>query len=89
MVQSSIPIEDEIAETLIKEIQQEIDEGVMLSLLVECGWTKVPYYFTNSDHAVDVMMWLDDTPRKNWKRLNGSFVFKNKKDAEWFILRWL
>lgn len=89
MVQSNISLKDELTETLSNEISKEIDEGIMLSLLVECGWTKVPYRFTSSDHAVDVMMWLDDTPRKNWLRLSGSFIFKNKKDAEWFILRWL
>jgi hypothetical protein len=89
MVQSGVSLEDELMETLAKEIAQEIDDGVMLDILVKGGWTKVPYHFTNSNHAVDVMMWLDDTKRDNWQRLCGSFVFKNKKDAEWFMLRWL
>ena len=89
MVQSNVSLEDEIMETLSKNIQQEMDQSVMLEILVECGWTKVPYHFTSSHHAVDVMMWLDDTLRDNWQRLSGSFIFKDKKDAEWFMLRWL
>lgn len=89
MVQSGVSVEDEVMETLTRDIQKEIDQGVMLEILVQSGWTKVPYHFINGDHAVDVMMWLENTPKKNWKRLSGSFVFKKACNAEWFLLRWV
>lgn len=82
-------IEDEIADTLVKEIQKEIDEGIMLSLLVEEGWTKVSFRDYNTQKVIDMDKYCKQNFKKNqWLILNGHFVFRKKQDAEWFILRW-
>ena len=74
---------------LATEIQKEIDEGVLLSVLVEGGWTKVQFKYYDVKHAVNVMDWCTLNVKENqWKRLADSFVFRKKEDAEWFILRW-
>lgn len=83
-------LEEAIADQLAKEISKEIDNEIMLSLLVDSGWVEVKLLYKDRDHVVDVMTWIGDHFKKNqWTRLNNSFVFREKKDAEWFILRWV
>lgn len=78
-----------LATTAAKEIEKQIDEGVMLDVLVEGGWTKVEFYFTSNKQAVDIKNWCGENFKKNqWQRLQQFFVFRKKQDAEWFILRW-
>ena len=82
-------LEEQIGSVLAQEIQKEIDERVLLSILVEGGWTRVPFHFNNNTQAVDITEWCDKHIKpKQWERLSDSFVFCKKKDAEWFILRW-
>lgn len=83
-------LEDEVATILANEIQQEIDQSIMLHMLVEIGWTKVEFSAKDKDHATDVVLWIGSHCKKNtWSRLGSCYIFKNKKDAEWFILKWL
>lgn len=72
-----------------KEIAKEIDEGIMSNILTETGWTPVEYYFKNNTEAVDINKWLNETCTSDWYRLGSDYVFEDKKDAEWFILRWI
>lgn len=81
-------LEEELTEILAKEIQKEIDEGIMSNILVETGWTSVQYYYKSNKEAVDIAIWLEDNCQSKWRRLGSDFVFENTKDAEWFILRW-
>ena len=83
-------IDDELVKTLMDQIQKEMDEDIMRKVYIEQGWTEIVFKYKNPKHAVDIMDWCWVTFTQNqWKRLGGSFVFKNKKDAEWFLLRWL
>lgn len=89
-ITSSDILAEEYAGMLADEIQKEIDESIMLDMLVWQGWTKVPLHYHNAKHAVDVIDWcIANLPENKWKRLSDSYVFCNKQDAEWFILRWL
>lgn len=82
-------LEDTMAEVLANEIQKEIDQSIMLDMLVSTGWTKVEFSAKDKDHATDIILWLGSHCKKNtWSRLGTCYVFKNKKDAEWFVLRW-
>lgn len=69
-----------------KEMQKSIDDGVMHSLLIDCGWTSVEFKdFPNKE----ILDWCDKTFKKNqWHSGYGYFIFRKKKHAEWFILRW-
>lgn len=82
-------LDNSYAEIMAEEIQKEIDESILADLLVLGGWTKVPFYYINAKQAIDIIDWcVENFDVSNWKRVSGSFVFRNKKDAEWFILRW-
>lgn len=86
--------EEEMMDIMAEEIRKEIDEGIMASMLIETGWTPVHFTFRDSAHAADVSYWLwenfweKDKPN-TWARYGNDYLFKDKKDAEWFILRWL
>lgn len=83
-------MDDELVKILMEEIRKEIDEDIMRRLYLENGWTEVVFTYKNSKQAVDIIDWCVETLTENqWKRLSGSFVFRDKKDAEWFLLRWL
>lgn len=83
-------IDDELVKTLMDEIQREIDEDIMRKVYIENGWTEVKFDYTSNKQAVDIIDWCTETlPENQWQRLGGSFVFKDPKDAEWFLLRWL
>ena len=79
-----LDIEDYVA----KEIAREIDESLMASILTETGWTKVIYRYKNNQQAVDITDWLMENCSDKFQRLGSEYYFKDKKDAEWFILRW-
>ena len=100
MVQSKISVtlekddnpglDADLVKEVMEKIQREIDDEIMRKLYIENGWTQIKFRYNNPKHAVDIMDWCVETFTLNeWKRLNGYFVFRNKKDAEWFLLRWL
>ena len=81
---------DTILKEKLDEMQNSIDNDVMRALLVEGGWTQVEFRYKDRDHVVDVQSWCATTFKENsWTRLNEYYVFRKKKDAEWFMLRWL
>lgn len=90
-IDDDVNYSDDLVVDLAKEIQEELDNEMMISLLVQSGWTNVPFKYKTLQHAVDVMDWctVNFETAGLWQRLNGSFVFSRKEDAEWFILRWL
>lgn len=71
-------------------LAKQIDDEVMGKVLVDGGWTKVSFMYTNNKHAVDVQDWcMENLTDKQWMKLSDSYIFRKKKEAEWFILRWL
>ena len=82
-------LEDDIADTLAKQISKEIDDGIMALMLTETGWTPVQYYFKDNHHANDVTFWLLENCKGKWRRLGSEYLFEDAKEAEWFILRWI
>ena len=73
-----------------KAVQYEMDWQIIADVLVRGGWTsiKLNRYHTNKE-AVDIKLWLEQNCTGEWKNLSTRYIFKNKKDAEWFSLRWL
>lgn len=83
-------LEDELATILVQEVQKEIDESIILDFLVDGGWTEITHKFYKTDQLLEVTDWCEKTLTKNqWRYLAGSFVIRDKKEVEWFILRWL
>jgi hypothetical protein len=81
--------EEEMMDIMAEEIRKEIDEGIISNILVESGWTPVKFYFKNGPQATDIQIWLAGTCTGDYRRLGSDYVFENKQDAEWFMLRWL
>ena len=81
-------LQDEIMTNIAKQMQQDIDDGIMSNILIETGWTPVQFYFKNNKQAVDIILWLNRNCKNNWQRLGSNYLFKYRQDAEWFILRW-
>ena len=84
---------NEVIDRVVKEaadqLQKSIDEGILLDLLVDGGWTKFPYEIYNTSKAIEMAKYCKNTFKQDqWEILNGHFVFREKKDAEWFVLRW-
>lgn len=81
-------LEDEMFDEIGKQIAKEIDEGIISNILVETGWTPVKHIFQNGNQAVDIQIWLAGTCNGNYRRVGSDYLFEDKQDAEWFILRW-
>jgi hypothetical protein len=82
-------IEHEYLEKLSKDLADEIDFGVLTTLLVECGWTKVELpRFSSRFHAIDIDIWIEQNCSGYIKSFGSTFVFEKSKDATFFILRW-
>ena len=84
-----ISIEQQLSDILAKEIANEIDREVLWSMLKESGWHRVMISrFQDNLHAVDISIWLEEQCQGAYERNGRDFIFKNEKDATWFILRW-
>jgi hypothetical protein len=81
-------LQDKIISDIAKQMQQDIDEGMMSTIFLADGWTPVQFYFKNNNQAVDIILWLNRNCKNNWQRLGSNYLFKYRHDAEWFILRW-
>jgi hypothetical protein len=83
-------LEDEIAENLAKEMSDEIDFGIMKELLVESGWYVIELLTLGSrEQSIDIKNWVTKNCKKGFVSRGKTFIFKSKKEAEWFSLRWL
>ena len=81
--------EQELYDNLAREIAREMDEGILSNILVANGWTPVEFHFNDNFQAVDINNWLNEQCKGQWTRYGSDYLFKDKQDAEWFILRWL
>jgi hypothetical protein len=87
-----MPLEDEIAESISRQIAEEIDGEIMADLLVEIGWTQVACkkYKYEEQHN-EIKAWLAENCQGQYRRLrlNMRFIFEDSADAAMFALRWL
>ena len=89
-VYNHIQLEKQIMQEMADKFQKKIDFDLMVDLIYD-KWTKVelPGY-TSIQHEKDVQDWLKKHCKKSTYDFNETtFVFKFRKNAEWFILRWL
>ena len=82
--------QERLMDEAARDMSRHIDESILMDALVEGGWTKVDFYFYSNEQAVDMKDWCRENCTNNqWKHLAGAFIFRKKKEAEWFMLRWL
>lgn len=79
----------EIADTLMKEIQEEIDWGIIVDLLSASGWTLVEIQHENYvKNQTEIDSWVAISCKDEYKNRMNSWLFKSKDEAAWFMLRW-
>jgi hypothetical protein len=76
---------DEAAERLSKDIDFE----VMMSVMIESGWTKVVLNPMTWEDSYAVDEWVSKNVKGNFDTRGLVWIFKDPKDATWFKLRWL
>ncbi len=88
---TNINVEDEIVLAMSREIQEEIDFGVMSAMLTKSGWhtVKLSNPITRSQWR-EMECWAEKeqvTARGVYKR-GDTWLFKSKDDAIMFRLTW-
>lgn len=78
-------LEEEITQTLGKEIAKEIDNGILYDLMKSYGWNEVT--ISGTVHA-DIIKWCVENCQGPFRQYNNHFIFEEAKDATWFALRW-
>jgi len=83
-------LEEQIAEDMAREMSEEIDFDVMKDLLTESGWYTVQLLTLGSrEKSIDIKDWVTKNCKRGFVSRGRTFIFKSKKEAEWFSLRWL
>jgi hypothetical protein len=89
---------DRMAEDMAREIDKELLDDLMTTVLVDDGWTrtKVDPAFTDvgmlsgryEEWYTKTAEWIHKNAQGDYKLLKGQWLFKDPKDATMFILRW-
>lgn len=79
-------IEQQMMERVSRDIAESIDWQIISDIFTAGGWTTV---MMDKDFCeTSVTEWLDVTCKNRWRRYKNHFMFKNNKDATWFVIRW-
>ena len=82
-------LEQEISDDISNDIRKEFDEAIMFSILKECGWTQVNLpRFIDNNHAIDILYWLKDNIKNDYRQNGRCYIFEQECDAILFSLRW-
>ena len=87
----TVDVQQEMMDVLAKEIQEEIDWGMMLEIMKATGWTHVqmPWPGTmNSGRAHEIKEWCKYNCVGHYKGRGNDWLFENKEEAVMFKLRW-
>lgn len=78
-------LEDELASAMSRELRDEIDWSIILSLLMQVGWTLI---YVDPKHQIQISNWLIENSITDYQHRNGHYLFKEPKDATAFALKW-
>lgn len=79
---------DEQMDRIAREMQEEIDAQVMISIMRDSGWFKVELRDFKTYNYPDVDDWCK-LNNLEYHRFKTTFMFKNESDATMFRLRWI
>ena len=83
-------LEDEIIDNIAREYAEQLDFDIMKDLLTESGWCVIELLSLGSrEQSIDIKDWVTKNCKRGFIARGKTFVFKSKKEAEWFSLRWL
>ena len=82
-------LEEELLDKAGKQMANDIDREVLWGMLQGIGWTRVMLpTLGNGEKAVEIIVWLEGNCKKAYERNGRDFIFEDKRDANWFVLRW-
>lgn len=82
-------IEQELMDKAAAVIKEEIDFELLSDILVSSGWNQITLpRLKNNNHAIDISNWLHGNCKCRYKSFGRHYLFQDKKDAVWFMLRW-
>ena len=82
-------LEEELLDKAGKQMACDIDREILWGMLEGIGWTRVMLpTLGNGEQAVEIIVWLESNCKKAYERNGRDFIFEDKRDANWFVLRW-
>ena len=82
-------LEDQIADTLSKEIAEEIDWEILVGIFKKCGWVTISFNPHRSEiEAHMIRNWLATHCKGHYRSRKDKFMFERESDAINFSLRW-
>ena len=82
-------VEDDIINSMGKQIQQEIDFEILSSMLTEIGWKRVVAKPMTWEDGMEIDKWVDDNCQGKYETCGLVWMFEKESDANWFSMRWL
>ena len=82
--------DDEIIENIAREYSEQLNFDITKGLLTASGWYTVELStLTSKEQSIDIKDWISEKVKEGFVSRGKTFIFKSKKEAEWFSLRWL
>ena len=82
----AVDLEQEFADTIAKQIAEQLDWDILAEILISKGWTRV----TRSPmFNEDVKGWLETVRIGHVRSMGEDWLFEKEQDAIMFSLRWL
>jgi len=82
-------LEDEIVESLAREYSEQLDFDITKDLLTDSGWYTIELStLISREKSIDIKDWVSEKVKEGFVSRGKTFIFKSKKEAEWFSLRW-
>lgn len=78
-------------DVMAKEIQEEIDWGIMLEIMRASGWTHVIMSWSarmDVTQAYEIKEWCRANCTRNYKGRGADWLFESAEEAVMFKLRW-
>ena len=82
----------EIADELVKELQEELDWEVMMDIMKGVGYTHIAVNWPtrmNESQAHEIKEWCRANLTGHYQGRGPNWLFKSEQDATLFALRWL
>jgi hypothetical protein len=83
-------IRQEIADKMAKELQEEIDWGILCDMFKNVGWTEIKLTWSDmtASRAHEIKEWCRSNLKGHYKGRGCTWLFELEKDATMFILKW-
>lgn len=75
---------NELADLFAAELQKEIDNEILFSILESTGWIKISI----AEPDPSIKEWCDEYMKVQVRNNGLQYYFKDEKDATLFAMRW-